>query len=263
MPRPSHSIGAHDRGVVAGELGDCAHRRRARPAAPTASAMCTARALADRETLWSSRSSGFGNVRRDRLDAPRRANAPACSRPSSLDQEDAELLAGEQLLAAVEDLVEHRRGVGDRAADHLQHLGGRGLLLERLLGLVEQARVLDRDHRLVGEGLQQRDLLVGERARARAANDGDRADRRALAQHRHDQSSAAAASAAAARQPCVRSVGLARRRSATTLALAGSPAPRMSPRRRGKGTTLANVLRRRRRRSAMRRPDARRRRPSG
>jgi hypothetical protein len=67
--------------------------------------------------------------------------------------------------AAVEDLVEHRRGVGDRAADHLQHLGGRGLLLERLLGLVEQARVLDRDHRLVGEGAEQVDLLVAETRR--------------------------------------------------------------------------------------------------
>ena len=57
----------------------------------------------------------------------------------------------------------HRLHVGRRAGDHLQDLGGRGLPLERLLGLVEQAHVLDRDHRLVGEGLQQRDLLVGKR----------------------------------------------------------------------------------------------------
>ena len=42
----------------------------------------------------------------------------------------------------------------------LQDLARRRLLLERLLGLVEQAHVLDRDHRLVGEGLEQRDLLV-------------------------------------------------------------------------------------------------------
>ena len=46
----------------------------------------------------------------------------------------------------------------------LQHLGRRCLLLQRLLGLVEQARVLDRDHGLVGERLQQCDLLVGERS---------------------------------------------------------------------------------------------------
>ena len=41
---------------------------------------------------------------------------------------------------------------------------GRRLLLERLLRLVEEARVLDRDDRLVGEGLEQRDLLVRELA---------------------------------------------------------------------------------------------------
>ena len=35
----------------------------------------------------------------------------------------------------------------------------RGLLLERLFRLVEQADVLDRDDRLVGEGLEERDLL--------------------------------------------------------------------------------------------------------
>ena len=46
---------------------------------------------------------------------------------------------------------------------------GSGLLLQRfgelagaLTQLVEQPRVLDGDHRLVGEGLHQRDLLVGE-----------------------------------------------------------------------------------------------------
>ena len=37
----------------------------------------------------------------------------------------------------------------------LQDFRGRRLPLERLLGLVEQAHVLDRDHRLVGEGLEQ------------------------------------------------------------------------------------------------------------
>ena len=57
-----------------------------------------------------------------------------------------------------------------RAGDDLQDLRGRGLLLQRLaqvararLHLVEQPHVLDRDHRLVGEGGGQLDLLVGER----------------------------------------------------------------------------------------------------
>ena len=45
--------------------------------------------------------------------------------------------------------------------------------------LREQAHVLDGDHRLVGEGLEQRDLLVGERPDL-AATDEDGADGRIL-----------------------------------------------------------------------------------
>ena len=59
--------------------------------------------------------------------------------------------------------IEHRRQVAGRRIDHLQHLGSRGLLLQRLPLLGDQPRVLHRDHRLGGEVLQQRDLLVGER----------------------------------------------------------------------------------------------------
>ena len=54
--------------------------------------------------------------------------------------------------------VEHRLQIERRAADDLEHVGGRGLLGERLLDLpgarlhlVEQANVLDRNHGLVGE----------------------------------------------------------------------------------------------------------------
>ncbi len=52
----------------------------------------------------------------------------------------------------------------------LKYVGGGGLLLQQLLQvvgarlhLVEQTHVLDRDHRLVGEGGDQLDLLIGER----------------------------------------------------------------------------------------------------
>ena len=41
-------------------------------------------------------------------------------------------LLANRCIAALEDLLEHRHAVGDRAADHAQHLGGRGLVLERL-----------------------------------------------------------------------------------------------------------------------------------
>src|SRR5215471_16303850 len=52
--------------------------------------------------------------------------------------------------------------VAGRRIDDLQHLGGGGLLLQRLARLVNQTRILHRDDRLRGETLQQRDLLVSE-----------------------------------------------------------------------------------------------------
>src|SRR5262249_33402124 len=53
-----------------------------------------------------------------------------------------------------------------RTGDHLQHLGGRGLLLQRfaqivgaLTQLVEEAGILDGDDRLIGKGSHQLDLF--------------------------------------------------------------------------------------------------------
>ena len=58
--------------------------------------------------------------------------------------------------------VHDRLEIGRRAGDHPQDLGGRRLLLQGLrqlavphLQLLEQPHVLDRDHRLVGEGLEE------------------------------------------------------------------------------------------------------------
>ena len=69
------------------------------------------------------------------------------------------------------DRLEHRLGVGDRAADRREDFAGRRLVLERyaqivgaLAQLVEKACVLDGDDSLGGEVLHQLDLLVGERA---------------------------------------------------------------------------------------------------
>src|SRR4030095_5567453 len=58
-------------------------------------------------------------------------------------------------------------------------------LRERLflfLQLCEQPDILDRDHRLIGEGLEQGDLLVGEWS-GRGAPHGDRPGRDTIAQH--------------------------------------------------------------------------------
>ena len=87
--------------------------------------------------------------------------------------------------------VEHRLKIESRAADDLQHLGGRGLLVQclgqlaraLLLG-IEQPHVLDCDHRLIGEGLQQSDLGVGKRSDVLTRN-RDRPDGMTVMQHRH------------------------------------------------------------------------------
>jgi hypothetical protein len=72
--------------------------------------------------------------------------------------------------------LEDRLQLARRTRDDLQHLRRCGLLLQRLAEvlralaqLVEQAGILDGDDSLGGEGLQQRDLLVRERADLHAA----------------------------------------------------------------------------------------------
>ena len=83
----------------------------------------------------------------------------------------------------LDDGVEHGRQVAGRRVDDLQHFGRRGLSLERLLGLVEHARVLDRNHRLVSETLEKRQLLVSKGAR-RPAHHLDRAHPASFPHHR-------------------------------------------------------------------------------
>src|SRR5215813_10229758 len=92
-----------------------------------------------------------------------------------------------------DDRVQNRLKIARRFADDAQHLCGSGLLLKRLaqlararLYIVEQADVLDGDYRLIGEGLQQRDLALRERSNLGTWN-SDRTDRMAVTQHRHRQ----------------------------------------------------------------------------
>ena len=88
--------------------------------------------------------------------------------------------------------IEHGLQIERRAADDLEHVGCRGLLLKRLAQIVgalaqllEQSRVLDGDDGLLGEILDQRDLLAGERLHL-FAEDRDCADQLVFLQHRHD-----------------------------------------------------------------------------
>ncbi len=87
-------------------------------------------------------------------------------------------------------------GVADdrvqRRAQLVRHVGEELALVARRdleflglgLQLVEQPRVLDGDHRLVGEGAQYRPLALGER-RAVSTPHTDGAERLALTLHRH------------------------------------------------------------------------------
>src|SRR5215471_2029144 len=95
------------------------------------------------------------------------------------------------------DAVEYRLYVCRRAADHSQDIAGRGLLLQRLahlsmgfrerlvllLQFSEQPHVLNGNDRLIGEGLEQGDLLVGEWTEPQP-RDPDRANGATLMQER-------------------------------------------------------------------------------
>ena len=95
--------------------------------------------------------------------------------------------------------LEYRLKFAGRGADHLEHVGGGGLLLQRfgqivgaLTQLVEQPRVLDGDDGLGGKVLHQLDLLVGERTHL-LAEDSDGADQPFLFEHGYNENCARAA----------------------------------------------------------------------
>src|SRR5215831_7878147 len=97
------------------------------------------------------------------------------------------------MYGAGENRIEYRLYVRLRAADDTQDLAGRGLRVERRpqltvarLQLREQAHVLDGDHGLVGERLQQLDLLL-RKWFDDSSCDRDRPDGSALTKHRHGQ----------------------------------------------------------------------------
>src|SRR5215471_18402146 len=84
--------------------------------------------------------------------------------------------------------IEHRLKLAGRRTDYFKHFRGRRLLLQRLgkvartrLHLIEQPRVLNRDHSLVGKSGDQLYLLVGKGVHFIAGEYED-TDRRSLAQ---------------------------------------------------------------------------------
>src|SRR5262249_23700200 len=96
------------------------------------------------------------------------------------------------------DSIEHGLEVSGRAADDTQDLARRRLLLQRLgqlavadLQLREEPDVLNGDHGLVGEGLEQRDLRVGKRS-SLGAPYHNHPDGTTVTQHRHRDEAASA-----------------------------------------------------------------------
>src|SRR5262245_3650224 len=67
-----------------------------------------------------------------------------------------------QLSSRFNERLQHRLEVKRRAADDLEHVGGGGLLLQRLAQLVEQAGILNGDNGLGGKRLDESNLLVVE-----------------------------------------------------------------------------------------------------
>ncbi len=110
-------------------------------------------------------------------------------------------------LGVAEDGVERRAQLVAHIGEELRLVLARLRELPALvLDLVEQPHVLDRDHRLVGEGGDQLDLLVGKRPDD-AAYECEDSDRGAFAQQRHAEHGVEAAELARFDQTVVR-VGL-------------------------------------------------------
>ena len=73
-----------------------------------------------------------------------------------------------------DDRVQRRAQLVRHAGEELGFVAVRDFELAALgLDLLEQPHVLDRDHGLIGEGLEQFDLLGGERLHVRAAQADD------------------------------------------------------------------------------------------
>src|SRR5262249_40527353 len=85
--------------------------------------------------------------------------------------EDVALLGVTEPRRSLDEHFKHRLEIRTRSADRFEHVAGRGLVFERFLQIagattqfVKKPGILHRNDRLRGKVLQQRDLLVGERA---------------------------------------------------------------------------------------------------
>ena len=82
----------------------------------------------------------------------------------AFDAKDARVVRPANTRRILRDHVQHWLDIRRRAGDYAQDFTRGSLLLQRLFEFVEQPNVLDGDHRLVGEGLEELDLRRGEGA---------------------------------------------------------------------------------------------------
>src|SRR5579859_5799677 len=87
--------------------------------------------------------------------------------------------------------IEHWLDVIWRTGDNTQDVAACRLLLQRFLRLVEESHVFDGDDGLVGEGLQEVDLVLREQTWLRSG-DIDRPDCHAILHHWHCESTSPA-----------------------------------------------------------------------
>src|SRR6516225_9314333 len=93
--------------------------------------------------------------------------------PVPLPHQDGAPICRAKPASRFDQRVEYCLEIESRAADDLEHVSSRRLLLERFAQLAEQARVFDGDDGLCSEGFYKRNLLIGERFGLQSEN-GDR-----------------------------------------------------------------------------------------
>ena len=134
----------------------------------------------------------LGEVRPERLVGGRTGRRERGEMDVAIEEaEDGSGEPAEQPLGAARDCFEYRHCVRRRSGNDFQDVSGGGLALQRLLRLLEQPRVLDGDDGLVGEGLQQLNVMRDE-CTGLGAGDADLPYRHALVHQRCEQHAAVA-----------------------------------------------------------------------
>ena len=89
----------------------------------------------------------------------RHPTARDCAEELPVLRKQAFVVGAAKAVCLLQDRVEDRDEIAGRGIDDLQHLGGRGLLLQGLARLGQEPRVLHGDNGLRSEVLQQHDLF--------------------------------------------------------------------------------------------------------